>query len=188
MLSRLSLAVLLIMASSIVSRAGQAAAQACPIDVPQVASAFTNLLKDMPQKDEIVPLLTKADEKISDFERIVNAMKANLNKANPGVITKLSEGANRGHQLIAGQLANGHNIVGLLGVLSVLDDLSRSASRESVLLLLDGGITQTVATQVTFLSSAGNALYDISELVFHTTFRAVNANETFALRIADALK
>lgn len=160
----------------------------CVLDRTEALAAFSSFMKASPSKEEVSALLKKADEKIADFEKIVKTLRPNLEKASPGTVKQNIDAATNGHELISGLLPKGPDAQGLVGVLSILDDLSRSASRESVLLLIDGGVTPNVLTGVTALSSAGNALYDISELVFHTTFRAVGANEALISTLVDVMK
>ena len=172
--------------------AASASAQTPPatlhLEGPQVVAAFSDFMKNSPSKEEVSALLNKADQKVSEFESIVNTLKPNLEKAHPGAAKDILVGAANAHKLISGMQTKGPSARGLVGVLSVLDDLSRSASRESVLLLVDGGVSPSVVTEVTALSSAGNALYDISELVFHATFRAVGAADDLISQLMNLLK
>lgn len=172
-------------ASAQVSKASQAS---CHLEGPELIAAFTEYMKATPSKDEMAALLNKANQKVSDFEKIVTTLSVSLDQAASGTVKQNLDGAANAHTVIATLTTKGISNQGLVGLLSILDDLSRSASRDSLSLLVNTGATSDTVTAVTALSSAGNALYDISELVFHATFRAIGASDGLISQLVDLIK
>src|SRR5689334_12728510 len=152
-----------------ISARGQAVTQTCPVDAEVFITAFSSLVDDLPAKKETEPLLNKANEKISDFERALRTFRVDLETADPGTTQKLLDASASGHEILAKMLADGYTTIGLFAIMATLDDLSRDASREALSLLVTGGRTEATMAEVSALVSAGTALHDISELIFHTT-------------------
>jgi hypothetical protein len=182
------LAVCLLSVTSAASAQAQVAPSTCPVDSPKTIAAFQKLLRDMPQKGELIPLLTKTDEKIVEFEKSILGLKADIERVDPGATAKITTGAAAAHQIIAQMLSDGHTAGRLVALLPSLDDFTRHASRESLLLVLNGIATNSPAKDISGLASVGNSLYDISDLLLHTTLRAVNSNDAFIGEMAEALR
>ena len=135
----------------------------------------------IPSKDEIFELLSKADQKITDFEDAIKAVRPSLDRTDRNMSTNDLDAAKTAHELIKKIKANGPSAYGLVGLLATIDDLSLDASTASVQLLLAspaGPQDQSgQLNQVTILLAVKNSCRDISELIFHATMRYIHGEE-----------
>ena len=136
----------------------------------------------VPSKDEIFELLDKANQKITDFEDAIKAVKPSLDKADKHMSTNDLDAAATAHDLIRKIKANGPSAYGLVGLMATIDDLSLDAATASVQLLLQPHAdpdqpTPSQLNQVMLLLAAKNSCRDISELIFHATMRYIHGEE-----------
>jgi hypothetical protein len=163
------------------------AAQTAPASSQQI---------NMPSNAEIGELLSKADQKVTNFEEAVKQAKPHLDKINSRLSSNYLDAAATAHHLIDGTQKNGTSAYRLVGLLATLDDVSLDAANASVLLLrndeeqLAKGKQPGVAavSSVVALSSAGTAVNDISELLMHATLRFIGAEEQLLGQLLDEKK
>src|SRR6266853_1399275 len=154
--------------------------------------AISELQHNMPSEKEFSGLLTKADEKVSNFEAAVKHAKPHLDKVESKYATNYLNAAATAHSLISKTIKNGATAYNLVSVLTTLDDLSLDAANGSAILLAaDGdqvakGAACEIGTRVSVaLSSAGTSCNDIAELIFHATMRLIAAEETALNKLLD---
>jgi hypothetical protein len=70
----------------------------------------------MPSKDEISELLSKADEKVSNFEQTMKAVKPALDITGSGLTSKGLDAASTAHSAIRAVQKNGPSGYGLVGL------------------------------------------------------------------------
>jgi len=134
----------------------------------------------LPSKDEILELLTKADEKVAVFQDTVKGIQPDLDKVKPKLAENYLDAARTARELISATKAKGPSAYRLLGILATLDDLSLDAATAAVMLLLamDRPRDPGVMNKVVVLMSSKNGCNDIAELIMHATMRLVHVEET----------
>ena len=139
----------------------------------------------MPSNEEILELVTKADEKVSGFEEAVNNAKPYLDKISPKLATNYLDGASTARTIIHNLKNNGPSAYALVSLLATLDDLALDAATGSIQVLRTdeenvikgkqpdlGGLSSVIV-----LGASGTACNDISALIMHATLRYLSAEE-----------
>jgi hypothetical protein len=159
-----------------------------PLVIITVLSAFSlaelgcfgqtkNLLADLPSNAEIQELAAKADEKVTNFEKV---LKASSGLQKDVLATDLAT-AQTAHTIVAVLKKNGPSSYALVSLVATLDDIaldaSRAAQAESMSYCQNGlkGNSPDQAAMVSMvgLSDSETSVNDISELVLHATLRYV---------------
>jgi hypothetical protein len=155
--------------------------------------AISELQRNMPSEKEFSELLTKADEKVSNFEAAVKNAKLSLDRIDTKYARNYLDAAATAHLLISKTIKNGPTAYALVGVLTTMDDLSLDAANGSTYLLAADGDRvakgtprdMSIRDAVIALSSAGTSCNDIAELIFHATMRLIAAEETALNKLLD---
>jgi hypothetical protein len=168
------------------------AALAFAITMPTQALAQVNL----PSEEEVSPLVTKADEKVSAFEEAMKSAKPWLDEMAPKLPTNYGlNAASAAHTIIQGIQTNGASASSLVALLATLDDVSLDAATASVQLLETDEVNISkgkrpdlrVLAAVVRLTNSGNACNDMAELILHVTLRYVTAEEAIIESVDKAL-
>lgn len=128
----------------------------------------------MPSADEISELMSKAEEKVTGFEKALNGVKLDLDKVDPQLSTNYLKAAS-GARIIVGIIRkNGPSAYALVSLVTTLDDMSLDAATATVQLLLkaiSSGQTGTSSLGVFLvpLMTSKNECNDMSELIMHAT-------------------
>jgi hypothetical protein len=134
-----------------------------------------------PSKAELAELLSKADEKVADFEKAVRTSRADLNKVDRKLAANYLEAAATTHRLIDAINKNGATAFRLVAVVTALDDLSLDAATGAFQLLTleveKPGQSGSAIQFALLLMTAKNACHDISELLMHATLGYLQALE-----------
>jgi len=158
--------------------AGVLAAQTTP-------APTTTPVSNMPSEAEIGELTAKATEKVDIFKKTLDSVKPYLDKADPSAYAKDMEAAENANVILGILKKNGPTGYGLVGLLTVLDDLDLDATQDSTSILIYGAKAMTEGKQppdgmsaaVLMLTSSASSFYDISELVMHATLRYIAGEE-----------
>jgi hypothetical protein len=142
----------------------------------------------IPSKDEILELLSKADQKVSEFENAIKAAKPRLESVDPKGLANYSDVASTAHVLIGAMRKNGPTSYGLLGIVVTIDDLSLGAAQAVLSITLTRQHPGGVPVEVHALLASKNATHDISELIFHAAFRYMRAQEALLEKIDQIIK
>jgi hypothetical protein len=136
-----------------------------------------------PSKEEISQLVQKANQRVTDFERVVQAAKPFLSEDR---FKSDTDAVTAAHRIIGGLNKNGLSAYALVALTIKLDDLVVSGDRSVQDILRDGwkGTISGKAANVSGLDSAvrlnvaGAAVNDITDLIGHATLRLINVEET----------
>ncbi len=161
---------------------------------PQLCLAQTEQqLRMMPSSAEILELANKADENIQGFEKALKASSPYLDK---DTVQTDQEAANYAHTIISGIRKDGDSMYRLVALLATLDDLTLDASRASRSIMVgigakslnDNSSHSAAAMTAMSLLASENSLYDISDLLMHTTLRYAAAEEDLMGQLLKKLK
>ena len=149
-------------------------------------------IASMPSDPEVSEHLDKATQKVAEFRKAVNLAKPFLDQSDPQLAKNYLDAAATADLIIGTMKKSGFSAYGLTSLLSTLDDLSLDGAVGSVYLLrndaekLSRGEQPGVGmlTGVVSLTTAGNACYDISELIMHATLRYIAAEEKILAAIS----
>jgi hypothetical protein len=160
-----------------------------PDDTPQHTAS------NLPSEAEIGELLDKASEFIANYQRAFTNAKPILSKAPSDFYDKKSDLPARANEVIASIKTNGSTAYRLVGLISMLDDMSLTASRASlqvaVLGIKDSSESKVNAhwqTDMVAVAQAGQSCYDISELLLHATLRYIAVEEAALRTLLDREK
>lgn len=136
----------------------------------------------MPSNDEILELMSKAEEKVGGFEKAVKGVKPDLDKVDPQLSTNYLDSASAACTIIVTIRKNGPSAYALVGLVTTLDDMTLDAATATVQLLLLGinsGRTGAAKLGVFLvpLMTSKNECNDMSELIMHATSRYIQTEE-----------
>jgi len=136
----------------------------------------------MPSNDEILELMSKAEEKVGGFEKALKGVKPDLDKVDPQLSTNYLNAASAARTIIVSIRKNGPSAYALVSLVTTLDDLSLDAATATVQLLLLGiNSGQTGAAKLGVflvpLMTSKNECNDMSELIMHATLRYIHTEE-----------
>lgn len=151
---------------------------------------------NLPTKEELSELISKADEKVASFEQAMKTVRPTLDRIDPGLTTKSLDAASTAHTIIDTMQKNGPTGYRLVMLITTLDDLNSNAFRSALVILstdreraVAGGRADRNTTGfVLALSSAGNSCNDIAELIMHATLRYLSVEETLLAQFLDDRK
>jgi len=138
---------------------------------------------EFPSKEEIGDLVHQAEQKVAEYERVLNAVGKHLPADK---LKEDHETVSAARQVISALKTNEPSAYSLVALTVTLDDLNGDAmgDTEAVLKQLvlnaasgkpaDAGALSAVVA----LTDTGNGVRDISELLFHATMRYVHAEES----------
>jgi hypothetical protein len=152
-----------------------------PSQTPKTESSAS-----LPSPQEIAELVSKADERVSDFQNALDSLKPMLAKVDPETFRQDSDACEAARVAILAIKKNGPSAYALVDLISTLDDLSLDASRLTTRTLIlaiqdlqaDGRNQSTFEANIMRITQAGQATYDISELLLHTTLRYIAVEES----------
>jgi hypothetical protein len=147
-------------------------------------SQDTSQISTPPSNEEVMDLLNKTDEKLDSLQKALDGAKTILEKAQPGMYRQTSTLVSTGHTLIAAMHKNGFSAYALVALISDLDDIYINVAFSELhiyRLTADAAVNHqpSLNTSESFLEIAeeGKGLYDMSELLLHTTLRLVKTEE-----------
>src|SRR5262245_1885805 len=94
----------------------------------RAAAVLGQTRTSMLSKDEISELLSKADEKVAQFQVVVRLVKPDLDNANPRFSKEYLNAASTAREMIRAIQKKGVSAYRLVGLLATLDDLSMHAA------------------------------------------------------------
>jgi len=154
-------------------------------------SNSTTSTVSLPSEAEIGELLDKATEYVATYRRTFTNAKSTLAKSNePGFYQAAITQCDQANEVISTIKKDGSSGTSLLSILTILDDMSLNAAKASsaamlVALTEDRSIKTNHGMQdFQDLAQAGKNCYDISELIFHATFRYVAFEDDIIRKIA----
>jgi hypothetical protein len=143
-----------------------------------------------PSQDEFRELAEKADQKITNVENAEKLFKTELDKIDPGIVSKTLEGATNAHKVIGNIRKNGGTAYNLVVLIAILDDLSNNVATEVIDLSVTHGLAGDLAATADHFSlpllNARNGCNDISELLLHATLRFIGNEETVLMKLMDS--
>lgn len=149
----------------------------------------------MPSREELGDLLSKASEYVATYRHTFANARTSLAKApTPGFYEKSTELSNQADTAISALQKNGPSAYALVGLISILDDMSLNGARASA-------VTMIVATRedrsdpknhamndFQDLAQAEKNCYDISELLLHPTLRLIAVEERTLRELSESRK
>jgi len=150
-----------------------------------------NPVVNMPSEAEVGELTAKAAEKVEAFHKTLDSVKPLLDKADASAYGKDKNAVESARTILAALKKNGRSAYALVSLLTTLDDLDLEATQDSQAILLSGTRAMTegrlppdgMTAAVLMLTSAASGLYDISELVMHSTLRFVAGEEAVLAKV-----
>lgn len=140
----------------------------------------------LPEDAEVLQLVSQADQKVTSFESSLKSAKPLLDKISPDTFKEDAGAASDAHVLVHQIQKNGPTAVRLFGLLATMDDLTLDArtlqyafmASYAKSLIQSGTPDTTLLVEDEVFLNSSTSLSDISTLLFHTTFRYVNSEET----------
>ena len=149
----------------------------------------------MPSNEEIGDLLSKASEYVDTYRQTFGSARPSLAKApTPGLYEKGMELSKQADSVIAANRKNGPSAYALVGLVSILDDMSLNATRAyAVTMVVALGETRSdlkshEMEDIQSLAQAGKNCDDISELLLHATLRLIAVEERTLRELTDQQK
>lgn len=149
----------------------------------------------MPSTEEINELLSKASEYVSEYQTTFKNAKPTLDKAPTlGFNERSDQLCSRADLIIASIKKNGPTAEALVGLISILDDLSLNGARASSVAMIvamkdaSSNSGRQALQDVQSLAQAEKNCYDISELILHPTLRLIAVEEKTLSIITDQHK
>jgi hypothetical protein len=147
----------------------------------------------LPSSAEILELANKADEKVHGFEMVLQEVAPELDK---DTVQTDQDAAKMAHTIIAMIRNKGASTYSIVGLLSILDDLTLDASRASRIVLFSytknlvngNQPSNVILTKVIALTDAETSLHDISDLWLHMALRYVAATDDLMEQLFEKLK
>ena len=147
----------------------------------------------MPSNEELAELLSNASQKITSFQEAVQGAKPYLDQQDPKLVSNYMDTAKTAEGTIKVGLKEGASAYRLVGLLSLLDDMTVDASNASFRLMQEDakavGAKRAdigVLAAILPLNGAQTGLNDISELILHATLRYVGTEEQALTKLLDA--
>lgn len=149
--------------------------------LPCAAQTANAQQSNLPSKEEISELMSKASEKVTAFKVALRIAKPDLDALDKSIEPKYLDAADTAEFTIKAIQKNGPTAYTLVSLVSLLDDLSLDAATGSSQLavsyigkkLKGGSVRDTSLESVSILITAQTGCYDISELILHATLRYI---------------
>lgn len=148
------------------------------------ATGTDQSMPTMPSTEEVNDLLSEASEYVETYQRIFKNAKPTLDKApTPGFNQRTDELCSQADTIIAALQKNGPTAYSLVALIGVLDDLSLNASKAYAMAMIVGmqeannDAGRRALQDIQDLAQAGKNIYDISELLMHSTLRLISFEE-----------
>ena len=147
----------------------------------------------MPSNEELAELLSKASQKITSFQEAVQGAKPFLDQQDPKLASNYMDTAKTAQEIIRVGQKEGASAYRLVGLLSLLDDMTVDAANASFRLMQEEvkaveakQANVNVVAAILPLNAAQTGLNDISELLLHATLRYVGSEEQALIKLLDS--
>lgn len=144
----------------------------------------------MPSKIEVNQLVDKTAEKLNGLEKSLRAIKPLLDKVDPAAFQQDMDACDAGLAAVSAIRKNGPSAYALVGLISILDDLKVDTIASLPALAneatkLDPNARLVAVADISGFIQGGNACYDMSELLLHTTLRYISVEESLLNELMD---
>jgi hypothetical protein len=163
--------------------------------VPHRTRVLSATASGLPSDEEIGELLNKASEYVDTYRQTFASARPSLAKApTPGFYEKGVELSKQADGAIAALRKNGYSAYTLVGLISILDDMSLNGARASAATMIvalgeDRSNSKNHAvSDFQNLAQAEKNCYDISDLLLHPTLRLIAVEEQMLHALADQQK